>query len=97
MTKHIFPTLIIATLLFLQTINAKIWTVSNNSADQANFAALQLAYDGANSGDTLFVFGSGIDYGNITLNKKTGFNWTGILFIGKWYSSKNKQCKIESN
>ncbi|MBS4026996.1 MAG: hypothetical protein KGZ58_00045 [Ignavibacteriales bacterium] len=81
MTKHIFQLIIIALFYFTlqQTAGARVWTVSNNSGDHANFATLQLAHDGANSGDTLYVFGSETVYNSLTLTKKLTIIGTGYF------------------
>lgn len=64
--------------LLVSAANAKIWRVNNNSNVNADFTTLQLAHDGATSGDTLHVEGSPTSYGGMTCTKK-------LIIIGPGY------------
>ena len=60
--------LILIAALIPQAI-AKKWTVDNNPGNSADFASLQAAQDGAANGDTLYVRGSTVGYGTLTVKK----------------------------
>lgn len=57
-------------ILTISETEATIRIVDNNSFDPANFTTLQAAHDGAVSGDTLYIIGSGSNYGNLTATKQ---------------------------
>lgn len=57
--------------LFLFTsLGATIWTVDKNPNNNANYTDITTAITNANAGDTIYVAGHAIDYGNVTLNKE---------------------------
>ena len=68
MRRSILVLILIAALI-PQAI-AKKWTVDSNPGNNADFATLQAAHDGAADGDTLYVRGSGTSYGILVLTKK---------------------------
>lgn len=55
--------------LFLTTINAKIWRVSNRPAVDADFTTILDAHNAASIGDTIYVGGSPITYAGLTISK----------------------------
>jgi hypothetical protein len=64
--------LFIISVLIILTIstNATVWTVDSNPANNAaDFTTLQAAHDGAASGDTLYLSGFNISYGNAVFAK----------------------------
>jgi len=67
--KKITAILSVVALVFAINVSAKVWTVANfHSA--ADFTTLQAAIDGAASGDTLYIEGSTVSYGDGVFNKK---------------------------
>ncbi len=58
---------------------AKIWRVNNNSGVTADFTTLQAAYDGASSGDTIYLESSPTSYGGISCYKKLAIIGTGYF------------------
>ncbi|MCH8127833.1 hypothetical protein IIC38_18065 [candidate division KSB1 bacterium] len=60
---------IVTFALLTTTAFAKIWRVDNNPANISDFTTLQEAHDGALTGDTLYVYGSGLSYGHLNLTK----------------------------
>lgn len=67
-----------ATVLFSTIAMAGIKRVNNNAGVDADFTAIQAAHDASAAGDTIYVEGSTISYGNLTINKK-------IYLIGPGY------------
>jgi hypothetical protein len=64
--------LAMAIVLTLATVSAaKVWHVNNAPGIQADFLTPQAAHDSTEvqSGDTLYVYGSGVQYGDLTLTK----------------------------
>jgi len=53
----------------LVTLNAAIITVSNGNNSIADYSDLQTALDNANPGDTIYIYGSDLTYGDITINQ----------------------------
>ena len=81
-------------LLYSTIINAQIITVDNNLNSAAQYTDLQEAIDDANSGDTLYISGSGTTYGTVVLliNKP-------LVLIGAGINSENpaeKQTSINN-
>lgn len=75
---------LIAVFVLFQTVNATVWRVNNRTDADADFTTLQAAIDGATSGDTLYLEGSAVAYGNGTFNKKL------IVFgTGYWLSEND--------
>jgi hypothetical protein len=68
MKKLILTLAIIAT--YAINLNAAVWTVSNDPDHPMQFSGLQEAIDAVSAGDTLYVSGSTIDYGYITIKKE---------------------------
>lgn len=68
MKKHL---LFLTALVTAVTLNAKVWTVSNNPDSPGQFEDLQVAIDTSivTDGDTIYVLGSQVSYGEITINK----------------------------
>ncbi len=62
---------------------ATIITVSNNGGVPAQYTDAQTAINNAIAGDTLFVHASGLDYGDITINKQ-------LTIIGEGYSGVSR-------
>ncbi len=60
----------------------KILTVSNNPDIKADYAGIQTAIEFSYSGDTIFVHGSPLNYGNIKVTKP-------LTIIGAGYNSNN--------
>lgn len=79
--------ILIAFLLVLPKgqANATVITVSNNPVDSAAamYSDLQAAIDAASAGDTIYVSGSPISYGNITITKQ-------LTLIGAGYNPDNQ-------
>jgi hypothetical protein len=62
--------------------SAKVLTLSNDVHQPAMFAKLTDAYDAAQAGDTIYIYGSATSYGNITLKKK-------LTLIGSGFQDPN--------
>lgn len=58
--------------------NATSWRVNNNPAINADFSTLQEAHEAAASGDTLYIEGSHLNYGDWTISKQ-------LVIIGPGY------------
>lgn len=56
--------------LITTTTRAKIWWVDSNPANRQNFTTVQAAHNAASPGDTIYVAGSTVSYGNLTMSKK---------------------------
>jgi hypothetical protein len=54
-------------LLITRPVTAAVHTVDNSPGSTADFVDLQTAIDSAGVGDTLYILGSGINYGNATI------------------------------
>ena len=57
----------------------RIWQVNSNPGVSADFATVQEAHDGAASGDTLYVAGSPISYGDLTADRTLYIYGTGYF------------------
>ena len=57
-------------MVFVCNLEAKKWTVSNKSGVDADATTVQGAHDLAAAGDTIYVEGSSVNYGNLNLTKK---------------------------
>lgn len=51
-------------------LTAKIWHVDSNPGNSADFKTVQAAHDAATAGDTLYIMGSGVPYGNLVMTKR---------------------------
>jgi hypothetical protein len=75
-------------LLFSGLIaNATIRTVSNSPLSVGQYTDLQVAITASASGDTVYVHGSPIAYGNVTINRR-------ITLIGAGYKPTNTQYNV---
>ena len=63
-------TILAASVFAAPSAFATVWQVNNNPASNADFATVQDAHDGVSVGDTLYVVGSSVNYGNLTLTKR---------------------------
>jgi hypothetical protein len=68
-------------ILVISVTEAKVWRVDNNATNKPDFTNLQLAYDGASAGDTLYIAGHANSYGNLGISKR-------IVIIGAGYFSE---------
>jgi len=75
-------TLVLICLWFPLILPARVLTVSNNPAIKADFSGIQTAIEFAYSGDTIYVHGSKLNYGNIKITKP-------LTIIGAGYHSNN--------
>jgi len=57
-------------------------TVSNNPANPAQFTEIQEAINAASDGDTIYVAGSNINYGNVLVNKRVVLIGAGYVVTG---------------
>ena len=71
-TKITFSIIILLAIFVSQPLFAAKWRVSNVPGVVANFTNLQLANDDVSviAGDTVYLEGSTVNYGNVTINKK---------------------------
>jgi len=69
--------LTVLAIMFAMNLNATVWTV-NNYHGAADFTTLQDAIDGASAGDTLYIEGSAVGYGDGILDKQ-------LVIIGAGY------------
>jgi hypothetical protein len=84
--KSLLPIILISLVITIP-LSAKIWRVDNNGGTPGDFTTLQAAHTGAASGDTLYVYGSPISYGSLSLTKK-------LTIIGPGYFlSQNPQTQ----
>lgn len=72
MFTRIFTLTVCISLFLVFSASATIWRVDNNSGAIADFTSLQEAHDDGDvfSGDTLYVIGSGNNYGNLNITKQ---------------------------
>lgn len=68
MKKYILG-LVVLVMSGLCGLNATIHTVSNDDNFPADYSNLQNAIDGAGDYDSIYIYGTGINYGNITIDK----------------------------
>lgn len=78
--------LIIALSIITLTINATIWRVSQDDSYLPNFKTVQAAVDGANAGDTIYVYPG--TYDGILLNKSI------TIFGVGYYLNENSNDSI---
>lgn len=84
--KMIFT--ILFSFIIVSFANAAIRTVSNSSGLPAQYNSLPAAITASNAGDTLYVYGTDIDYGNIALDKKIAIIGTGPFPFSKLNSQR---------
>lgn len=58
-------------------LKAGVLTVNNNANSPGQFTSLQTAIDSANAGDSIYVHGSLVSYGNVNVKKRLTFLGTG--------------------
>jgi len=62
---------ILLAFIFIVNSNATVWTVDSNPGNHAaNFTDVQAAHDAAADGDTLYLSGFNVSYGDVTITKK---------------------------
>ncbi len=86
-------TICLVLFAFVGTVNAHVWTVSNNAITAGHFTSIQTAADSSNVGDTIYVMGSPTDYGNVTIK-------TRVTMIGAGYAvtgTQNNWASIVDN
>ena len=85
--------LVLVLLFAINKTQATVITVSNAPNSPAQYTDLQLAINAANNGDTIYVSGSLVNYGVITIDKPlvllgAGFNpQKDLPFVSNIYSS----------
>jgi hypothetical protein len=80
--------LLLSLIIIGLSAQAKIYRVNNNPGTGAQFASFQTAHDSAHAGDTIYVEGTNISYGNVNINKK-------INVIGPGYFlAQNPQTQV---
>ncbi len=84
--KKIFFTLLVSCLFIFAS--AKVITINNNPNSPSKYTNLQTAIDSASSGDTIYIQGSTINYGNVTIKKRLNLFGTG--------NNPNKSNKLVS-
>lgn len=76
--------------LLLSSLPATVWHVSNNANFDADFSTLQTAHDNAQTGDTLYVYGSQAAYGDLNCSKKLTIFGPGFFLA----ENPNTQAKL---
>lgn len=79
--KTTFLTILFLILAIL--VNAKVLTLSNDVHQPAMYKSLTDAYDAAQAGDTIYIYGSATSYGSIELKKK-------LTLIGSGFQNPNE-------
>ncbi|HEX7412889.1 MAG TPA: hypothetical protein VF411_02505 [Bacteroidia bacterium] len=74
--------LVIGIALISLSAQAKCYRVNNNPGMGANFTSFQTAHDSCQTGDTLYVEGTTISYGSVTISKKISVIGPGF-FLGQ--------------
>jgi hypothetical protein len=74
----------ILSVLSFQPVFAEVFTVSNAAVSPGQYASIGAAIAAASTGDTILIQGTGINYGNFTVNKK-------LVFIGPGHNPTDKQ------
>ncbi|MEJ8802780.1 hypothetical protein [Pontibacter sp. H249] len=86
--------LLLICVLFATNVYAKIIRVNNQeptNPQQSTYASLQDAYDNAQAGDTIYIEGSTVSYGSLTVSKK-------LTLIGPGYflaENVNTQANVQ--
>ncbi len=79
-------------------VNAQnIISVDNSPGSTANYTSLQAAIDEAEGDDFIYVTGTGIDYGNITINKKVNIIGPGYFLAANQGGVTNTAPAIVSD
>lgn len=86
---------ILTTVLLAITLaaSATVWRVNNNAGVDADFTTLQAAHDAASAGDTIYLEGSTVSYGNLTATKP-------LVIIGAGYflsQNEDTQANLTSS
>jgi len=88
-TKEIFSTIAIVLMTTL-TAFATIHRVDNNAANNPDFTSAQAAHDASLSGDTLYIAGSSISYGNLVITK------TIYIFGSGYFLNENPETQVKT-
>src|SRR5882762_1044597 len=77
--KKIITFSFLASFIFVQNANAKIWRVNNNTGITADFTNIDAAVNSASvhAGDTIHIESSANGYGNCTVSKRLVIIGTG--------------------
>ncbi|MEM6642271.1 MAG: hypothetical protein AAF616_04755 [Bacteroidota bacterium] len=95
MKKHILS--IAAVLVAVASFAQTSYTVSNNPANPAQFTEIQAAINAASDGDTIYVAGSNIRYGNMLVNKRLVLIGAGYQLLGVNSRTEVTQLDIVSD
>ncbi len=71
-------------LFCFQPVFAGVLTVSNASVSPGQYSSITAAISAASTGDTILIQGTGINYGNFTVNKK-------LVIMGPGHNPADKQ------
>lgn len=83
MKKRVY--LVVASLLATAlSLSAKVRTVSNYTPNSAQYSDVQTAINASNPGDTVYLHGSPVNYGNFTIDRK-------LCVIGAGYNLANNR------
>lgn len=85
--KKIYYLFVLAVTAF--TANATIRTVNNGSVGAGQYTSVQTAVDASAVGDTIYIHGSQISYGDVTLNKR-------LVLIGAGHHVKGTQFNFST-
>jgi hypothetical protein len=78
-TKIKFIAVIIIAAISVSVVNAKIWRVNNRIGINADFSSITTALTTASENDTIYLEGSPVSYGTITLAKPVTIIGTGYF------------------
>jgi hypothetical protein len=79
--------IIVVCAIMSNPVSGKIWRVDNNGGSPGDFTTLGAATAGASAGDTLYVYGSPINYGTLSISKKLS------VFGPGFFLSQNPQTQ----
>ncbi len=86
--------IVVSSMLFMNHAEAKVWRVNNTAGIAVDFNSIQSAVSHASViiGDTLYVEGSAVSYGTVSLNKR-------LVIIGPGYflSGPNGNAGLQFN
>lgn len=71
-------------ILSVQPVFAGVLTVSNATVSPGQYSSVSAAITAANTGDTILIQGTGINYGSFTINKR-------VVIIGPGHNPTDKQ------